>query len=68
MSKLIGEPVKVYQNRDSMFSDVQKKCGQVLFREGWLIVRGKVQRRSIKSISIIAEDLSPLNIASKLRK
>ncbi|MFX0196201.1 MAG: DNA polymerase III subunit alpha [Candidatus Hodarchaeota archaeon] len=52
----------------TVFSDVQEKCGQVLFREGWLIVRGKVQRRGIKSISIIAEDLSPLNIASMLNK
>ncbi len=52
----------------TVFSDVQERCGQVLFREGWLIVRGKVQRRGIKSISIIAEDLSPLNIASMLYK
>ncbi len=46
----------------TVFSDVQDKCGQVLFREGWLIVRGKVQRRGMKATSVIAEDLSPLII------
>ena len=45
----------------TVFSDVQEKCGQVLFREGWLEVRGKVQRRGQKAVSIIAENLSPLN-------
>jgi len=44
-----------------VFSDVQEKCGQVFFREGWLMVRGKVQRRGQKAVSIIAEHLSPLN-------
>jgi len=43
----------------TVFGDVQEKCGQVLFREGWLIVEGKVQRRGPKSLSIIADDLSP---------
>ena len=46
----------------TVFSDVQEKCGQLLFREGWLEVRGKVQRRGPKALSIIAADLSPLNI------
>jgi error-prone DNA polymerase len=46
----------------TVFSDVQEKCGQVLFREGWLAVRGKIQRRGPKALSIIAEDLSPLSI------
>jgi len=45
----------------TVFSDVQEKCGQILFREGWLVVRGKIQRRGAKSTSIIAEDLSPLH-------
>ncbi|MFC1940332.1 DNA polymerase III subunit alpha [Chloroflexota bacterium] len=45
----------------TVFSDVQDKCGQVLFREGWLEVRGKVQRRGAKATSIIAEDLVPLS-------
>ena len=45
----------------TVFSDVQEKCGQVLFREGWLTVEGKIQRRGQKSTSIIAENLSPLN-------
>jgi len=46
----------------TVFGDVQEKCGQVLFREGWLMVQGKVQRRGPKALSIIAEDLSPLNL------
>ena len=46
----------------TVFSDVQEKCGQVLFREGWLAVKGKVQRRGLKDASIIAEDLSSLNM------
>ena len=44
----------------TVFNDVQEKCGEVLFREGWLIVEGKVQRRGPKSLSIIACNLSPL--------
>ena len=46
----------------TVFSNVQEKCGQVLFRESWLIVKGKVQRRGPKALSIIAEDLAPLSI------
>ncbi len=46
----------------TVFSDVQEKCGQVIFREGWLVVEGKVQRRGPKSLSIIAENLSPLTL------
>ena len=34
------------------------------FREGWLTVRGKVQRRELKALSIIAEELSPLAVYS----
>jgi len=45
----------------TVFSDVQEKCGKVLFREGWLIVAGKIQRRGPKSLSIIAEKLVPLS-------
>ena len=44
----------------TVFSNVQEKSGQVLFREGWLIVKGKVQRRGPKAISIIADELSAL--------
>jgi len=47
----------------TVFGDVQEKCGQVLFREGWLMVQGKVQKRGPKAFSIIAEDLAPLNVA-----
>jgi error-prone DNA polymerase len=45
----------------TVFSDVQEKCGQVLFREGWIVVEGKIQKRGLKATSIIAENLSPLN-------
>jgi hypothetical protein len=44
-----------------VFKDVQEKCGRVLFREGWLQVKGTVQRRGPKSLSIIANELSPVN-------
>ena len=46
----------------TVFGDVQEKCGQVIFREGWLVVEGKVQRRGPKALSIIAENLSPLKL------
>jgi error-prone DNA polymerase len=46
----------------TVFGDVQEKCGQVLFRVGWLIVKGKVQRRGPKAVSIIAEYLCPLSL------
>jgi len=46
----------------TVFGDVQERCGQVLFRAGWLIVKGKVQRRGLKGVSVIAEDLSALAI------
>jgi hypothetical protein len=45
----------------TVFGNVQEKCGRVLFREGWLIVEGKVQRRGQKATSIIAEELYPLS-------
>jgi len=44
----------------TVFSDVQKKCGDVLFKEGWLIVKGTVQRRGPKAVSIIADELLTL--------
>ncbi len=44
----------------TVFSGVQKKYGETLFKEGWLIVDGKVQRRGPKSLSIIAEELLTL--------
>jgi error-prone DNA polymerase len=46
----------------TVFGDVQEKCGQILFREGLLMVRGKVQKRGPKALSIIAEDLTPLSV------
>ena len=44
----------------TVFSDVQERCGQVLFRESWLSVKGKIQKRGPKATSIIAEELTPL--------
>ena len=49
----------------TVFNDVQEKCGEVLFREGWLLVKGKIRRRGVKTTSIIAEELFPLK--SKIR-
>ena len=46
----------------TVFGDVQKKCGQVLFRESWLTVKGKIQRRGPKALSIIADELSTLAV------
>jgi error-prone DNA polymerase len=46
----------------TVFGDVQEKYGSVLFREGWLLIKGKIQRRGPKALSIIAEELSPLTI------
>lgn len=48
----------------TVFNDVQEKCGEILFREGWLIVKGKIQRRGPRALSIIAEDLMPLKIST----
>jgi len=47
----------------TVFSDIQERCGEVLFREGWLIVKGKIQRRGPKALTIIADDLSAMSIA-----
>ncbi len=44
----------------TVFSDTQRKCGDVLFKEVFLVVKGKVQRRGPKSLSIIADELEPL--------
>jgi DNA polymerase III alpha subunit len=46
----------------TVFGDVQEKCGKILFREGWLSVKGKIQRRGPKALSIIAEELLPMTI------
>jgi error-prone DNA polymerase len=45
----------------TVFSDVQERCGSVLFRESWMIIEGKIQRRGPKSLSIIASNLLPLH-------
>jgi error-prone DNA polymerase len=44
----------------TVFSDVQERCGKYLFHTGWLEVRGKIQRRGPKSLSIIADNVKPL--------
>ena len=44
----------------TVFSEVQERCGHVLFQEEWLVVKGKIQRRGPKSLSIIAQNLAPL--------
>ncbi len=44
----------------TVFSDVQEKCGKVLFREGWLAVKGKIQRRGPKALSVIADEVDVL--------
>lgn len=49
-----------------VFSDVQEKYGQVLFREGWLSVKGKIQKRGPKATSILAEELTPLQYKDKV--
>ena len=50
----------------TVFGDVQEKCGSVLFREVWLVVRGKVQRRGPKALSIIAEEMFPINAIDRV--
>ncbi|MFA5078822.1 MAG: OB-fold nucleic acid binding domain-containing protein, partial [Dehalococcoidia bacterium] len=50
----------------TVFSDVQEKCGRVLFRCGWMEVRGKIQRRGPQSLSIIAGEIRPLRPAANL--
>jgi error-prone DNA polymerase len=51
----------------TVFSDVQEKCGSVLFRSGWLEVRGKIQRRGPKSLSIIADEVRALKVSATPR-
>jgi error-prone DNA polymerase len=50
----------------TVFSDVQEKCGRVLFRCGWMEVRGKIQRRGPQSLSIIATEIRPLRSTAKI--
>jgi DNA polymerase III alpha subunit len=44
----------------TVFDDVQSKYGSLLFREGWLKVTGKIQKRGPKSLSIIANRLESI--------
>jgi error-prone DNA polymerase len=50
----------------TVFGDVQERCGQVLFRAGWLAVEGKIQKRGPKATSIIAENLSVIEPAKTM--
>ena len=43
--------------------NVQKQYAEILFRGGWLTVKGKVQRREAKALSVIADDLQLLVLA-----
>ena len=49
----------------TVFGNVQKQYAEDLFTEGWLTVKGKVQRRRPKALSIIAEDLSAIRWVSE---
>lgn len=37
----------------TVFSDVQERCEEILFREGWLSVTGTIQRRGPKATSAL---------------
>ncbi len=50
----------------TVFDNVQKQYAEVLFRGGWLTVKGKVQRRGAKALLVIAEDLSAIKWVSEL--
>ncbi|MBT3362084.1 MAG: DNA polymerase III subunit alpha [Chloroflexi bacterium] len=41
----------------TVFNNVQEACGEVLFREPWLVVTGKIQKRGPKATSVIAESV-----------
>jgi len=43
----------------TVFDNVQQACGEVLFREPWLVVTGKIQKRGSRATSVIAVKLSP---------
>jgi len=49
----------------TVFGDVQSKYGSLLFREGWLRVTGKIQKRGPKSLSIIANRLESITNLTK---
>jgi error-prone DNA polymerase len=44
----------------TVFNNVQQACGEVLFREPWLVVTGKIQKRGPKATSVIADKLEAL--------
>ena len=51
----------------TVFDDVQSKYGSLLFREGWLKVTGKIQKRGPKSLSIIANRLESITSLTKAK-
>ena len=51
----------------TVFSDVQEKCGRVLFRCGWMEAHGKIQRRGPQSLSVIADEIRPLKSNAEIQ-
>jgi DNA-directed DNA polymerase III PolC len=51
----------------TVFDDVQSKYGSLLFREGWLKITGKIQKRGPKSLSIIAHRLEDITSLTKAK-
>jgi error-prone DNA polymerase len=51
----------------TVFDDVRSKYGSLLFREGWLKITGKIQKRGPKSLSIIANRLESITSLTKAK-
>ena len=49
----------------TVFGNVKEQYAEVLFREGWLTAKGKVQRRGPKALSTIVGDLSTIRWVSE---
>ncbi len=53
----------------TLFSDAQERSGEALFKAGWLLVEGIVQRRGLHALSVIAYRVATLQPpASSQRK
>jgi error-prone DNA polymerase len=51
----------------TLFSDAQERSGEALFKAGWLLVEGIVQRRGLHALSVIAYRITALQYpASRL--
>jgi len=44
----------------AIFPDAQKRSGEAIFKAGMLLVEGKVQRRGLKALSVVADKVSAL--------